>query len=295
MPVCVVCECEKTAEELFCCEKCGAPEEFELPVLTYCAEHQEKHTMGYHKTYATPFTVYTKVLDILTTEEDSDKRQNMFVEDLLARWVGVEIPPRARPGSGSDPLPTVWSSPRMADLLLQTSNSSNSNGNPSPQYPSLVAFIGGTGSGKSTLIKSLIRLDGRNDATFGSAIEPIPSSQTTTAALSSTSSDIHLYLDPLTEGDEEPLLLADSEGLDGGDPISLRALDGEDMRQGDGENVAAIPRKYKLGNIEWAAGHKRDRSYIVGHLYPRFLYTFSNVICFVTKNSRCVLLQLLYS
>jgi len=290
MPICVLCECEIAAEKLFCCEKCGAPEEFGLPVLTYCAEHQAKHTMGYHKTYATPFTVYTKVLDILTTEEDSAKRQNMFVEDLFARWVGVEIPPRARPGSGSDLLPTVWSSQRMADLLRQASKSSSGSGNPSPQYPSLVAFIGGTGSGKSTLIKSLIRLDGSNHVTSGLAMEPIPSSQATTAALSSTSSDIHLYLDPLTAGDEEPLLLADSEGLDGGDPISLRALDGEEMRQDDGEPAAAILRNYKLGNIDWATGHKRDRSYIIGHLYPRFLYTFSDVICFVTEKSRFILL-----
>jgi len=293
MPVCMLCGRERAAEEIFCCEKCGAPEGFVLPVLTYCAEHQAEHLMGCHKTYATPFNVYNKVLDILTTEEDSDKRQGMFVEDLFARWVGVEIPPRARPGTGSDPLPTVWSSSRMAELLHQASKSSNSSGNPSTQstqYPSLVAFIGGTGSGKSTLIKSLIRLDSRDHVTSGPAIEPIPSSQAATATLSSTSSDIHLYLDPLTAGDEGPLLLADSEGLDGGDPISLRALDGEAVWQEDWETSEAILRNYKLGNIGWSTGYKRDRSYIVSHLYPRFLYTFSDVICFVTEKSRFVLL-----
>jgi hypothetical protein len=292
MPFCAGCgpEREIATEELFCCEQCGAPPQFGLPVLTYCSDHQEKHTFGFHKEYATPFTVYMKVLGILTTEEDGAKRKNMFVEDLLACWVGVDIPPRAKSGSGSDPLPTVWSSSRMADLLRQASESSNSSGNPSPQYPSLVSFIGGTGSGKSTLIKSLIRLDGRTHPTSKPAMEPIPSSQSTAAALSSTSSDIHLYLDPLTAGNEEPLLLADSEGLDGGDPISLQIFEEGEMRREDGEKAADQSHKYNLGNIGWATGHKRDRSYIVGHLYPRFLYTFSDVICFVTEKSRFILL-----
>ena len=40
--------------------------------------------------------------------------------------------------------------------------------------------------------------------------------------------------------------------------------------------------------IEWAVGDpdKNRRGYAVGHLYPRILYTFSDVIVFVQRNPK---------
>ncbi|KAI9767630.1 MAG: hypothetical protein M1839_004461 [Geoglossum umbratile] len=166
------------------------------------------------------------------------------------------------PGNAGNAQPSLWGYSRIADLLTD-------NRDPETQYPSLVSFIGRTGSGKSTLIRSLIRLSCQDAPTPG--MEPVTSSPCT--AHKSTSSNVHLYSDPGTRHEEHPLLLADSEGLRGGPP--------EDP--GRFEGMATINSQR---TITWALNEKADRVYIVGHLYPRILYTFSDLICFVASTAR---------
>jgi energy-coupling factor transporter ATP-binding protein EcfA2 len=170
--------------------------------------------------------------------------------------------------------PSLCGYSRIADLLTDSV--------PEIQYPSLVSFIGRTGSGKSTLIRSLIRFSRQNEPSPG--MEPIPSSHI--AAHKSTSSDVHLYSDPGTEHETHPLLLADSEGLRGGPPESRPGPFGSGE---DGDFVVATINDQRT--ITWALKEKADRMYVVGHLYPRFLYTFSDLICFVASTARYVKLR----
>lgn len=99
---------------------------------------------------------------------------------------------------------------------------------------------------------------------------------------SPTSGDVHLYIDPHSAFSEFPMLYADCEGLEGGETApqaqSIKKKVVKAFKQ-DNENVREmkIPTdKGKLGTREWA----------VRNVYPRLLYTFSDVVCFVLKNTR---------
>jgi len=92
--------------------------------------------------------------------------------------------------------------------------------------------------------------------------------------------DVHLYPDQATYGTRMPLFFADSEGLDGGDqePASLKWK--------ISKNTSPRSRK-----IEWAtraSGLKRED--VVADLFPKILYTFSDVVVFVLSNPRYDLL-----
>ncbi|OCL00524.1 uncharacterized protein K441DRAFT_444104, partial [Cenococcum geophilum 1.58] len=204
--------------------------------------------------------VYQQVEAVLATVEDESSRHQMHCYDSLARWIGITMP-----DDTDNTQPSLCGYSRIADLLTDSV--------PEIQYPSLVSFIGRTGSGKSTLIRSLIRFSRQNVPSPG--MEPIPSSHV--GAHKSTSSDVHLYSDPGTEHETHPLLLADSEGLRGGPPEPRPDF------------VVATINDQRT--ITWALKEKADRMHIVGHLYPRFLYTFSDLICFVASTARYVKLR----
>lgn len=117
---------------------------------------------------------------------------------------------------------------------------------------------------------------------------------------SPTSGDVHLYIDPQSAFSDLPMLYADCEGLEGGEvpPQSksltsrVRALkpDNWSSRPMNIPQEKIIPQErnilqeknvpqekhVKIGSREWA----------VRNVYPRLLYTFSDVIVFVLKNTR---------
>ncbi len=97
------------------------------------------------------------------------------------------------------------------------------------------------------------------------------------------------------------MLYADCEGLEGGarEPMGAKSRN-KSRREEPGlehRKRSAIPRKPRARwshstserEILWATTEqKRSRDYLVRNLYPRLLYTFSDVIVFVMKNPRVI-------
>lgn len=117
-----------------------------------------------------------------------------------------------------------------------------------------------------------------------------------------TSGDVHLYSDPKTLMSDSPIMYADCEGLEGGErePLGAR-LKRKDkpskFGQVDpfGQKVPKMPYASER-EIIWAdTNEKRSREFMVTHLYPRLLYTFSDVVVFVLKNPRSVGLMVPFS
>lgn len=128
-----------------------------------------------------------------------------------------------------------------------------------------------------------------------------------------TTGDVHIYADPSSAFSTTPLLFVDCEGLNGGEamPKQLRHHhhQSQDPRQAtrSGTTPASPPpyepttsseggdqgRRYVRTRhsskraIAWAkTPQTRKREYAVSQLYPRVLYTFSDVVVFVLRNPR---------
>ena len=116
------------------------------------------------------------------------------------------------------------------------------------------------------------------------------------------SANVHLYADPETRLTKSPVLWADCEGLEGGErapraeAVKLldRALEMNPQRKGSsGPYTWERPHRKGYGasrNLLWATGDKEKskREYAVTELYPRLLYTFSDVVVFVLRNPKQV-------
>lgn len=112
-----------------------------------------------------------------------------------------------------------------------------------------------------------------------------------------TSANVHLYADPRTIMTDAPILYADCEGLEGGESTPKaeehklqdrtftarsRSIDSH-FRRRLHRKGQGISRK-----LSWAVGDKEKskREYAVTELYPKLLYTFSDVVVFVLRNSK---------
>ena len=104
---------------------------------------------------------------------------------------------------------------------------------------------------------------------------PIAGSSTGKSKGTSTSAEVNLYREPYTFGSETPILYADCECLDGGEPVCSK-------HQKDWSDYG---RSYIMA-FTHSSGESMDRTTAVNTLYPRFLYIFSDVVCMVTSNPR---------
>lgn len=104
---------------------------------------------------------------------------------------------------------------------------------------------------------------------------------------SPTSGDVHLYADPETAYTRLPMLFADCEGLQGGEtePAAnkLRQKSKNTPTQGRSRLFKGQQREVVIAKSNSEA---KNREWFVKRVYPRLLYTFSDVIVFVLRNTR---------
>jgi hypothetical protein len=91
----------------------------------------------------------------------------------------------------------------------------------------------------------------------------------------STTGEVNLYCDPRTFGTVSPQLYIDCEGLGGGEPAAAA----HQKKWQDSSRSHPIHQKQKQDI-------PIDRKWAVENLYPKFIYLFSDVVCYVTRNPR---------
>lgn len=235
----------------------------------------------------TPPDVAEKVKNALAPPADDRVREQLYRADEVTSWFGIERP------SDSGP-PIFQDYGRFTDLMASTDQvrlreftTDGCQIGRDTRTPSLVSFVGQTGAGKSTLIKLIV------DFAVDRAVQYQTPVIGAVGAHNPTSEDVHLYLDPRTADGQAPVLFADCEGLEGGEREPIAALFKRKRRSEkaeDGRIASKISRAVKIiseRELLWADGPRaRTREFAVTNLYPRLLYTFSDVIVFVLKNPR---------
>ena len=134
-------------------------------------------------------------------------------------------------------------------------------------------------------------------ADINEALFPLPVPTSPESLGKPTSSDIHLYRDPETALEDFPIFFVDSEGLHAGEelPVSQRAVEKLGWHQ---KTFAAASQRAaetlawsqkaleKVSAIRACFGVGKSRSSIVGEVFPKLLYTFSDVVCFIVRNDQ---------
>jgi energy-coupling factor transporter ATP-binding protein EcfA2 len=219
---------------------------------------------------------------------DPGIQERMHLDDEDTTWFGI-----ARDATGR---PIFQDYGRYSTLIANSAS-----GAYRTRFPRLVSFIGQTGAGKSTLVKMLIERQSYGiDAPEKSRLFPCPIVGSARNDSVPTSGDVHLYADPSTCFTIFPTLYADCEGLEGGENIPIgsryRGAEAGILRKRDDSsldpNREKKRRRLSLGQqrpIAWAdSPTKQKRQYGVTELYPRLLYTFSDVVVFVLQNPKYV-------
>ncbi|KAM0085659.1 hypothetical protein ACKRZS_001983 [Fusarium odoratissimum] len=212
-------------------------------------------------------TKWNKIKGVVSNIASSFSPASHFQRDETTKWFGLHI---SSPPGRKDRIATLVETTRFSSLLEESLHFHKRS--PKRQYPSICSFVGDTGAGKSTLIRSLI-FDSEQALDFDPLDAPVPGAQTGSSAIRSTTGEVNLYLDPSTFGTVAPMFYADCEGLLGTEPLAA-------------EHQTEWARYGQRYLIESKDGKPVDRRTAVKTIYPRFLYIFSDVICYVTRNHR---------
>ncbi|KAF5687085.1 hypothetical protein FCIRC_2473 [Fusarium circinatum] len=212
-------------------------------------------------------TKWNKIKGVVSDIASSFSPASHFQRDETTKWFGLHI---SSPPGHKDRITTLVETTRFSSLLEESLHFHKHS--PKRQYPSICSFVGDTGAGKSTLIRSLI-FESERALDFDPLDAPVPGAQTGSSAIRSTTGEVNLYLDPSTFGTVAPMFYADCEGLLGTEPLAAEHQ----------TEWAKYGQRYL---IESKNGKPVDRRTAVKTIYPRFLYIFSDVICYVTRNHR---------
>jgi energy-coupling factor transporter ATP-binding protein EcfA2 len=282
--VCESCEVEKSP--VWDCSYC------DMNFCDDCWGKQGPHKAGRTGPDGLPHekanpTIVKRLQDILTPPQEHSEQQILHTEDEDTKWFGM--------------VHNSQNSPAFQDYGRYSAIMADSNsGEFKFRYPQLVSFIGQTGAGKSTLIKMLMDQQERTNLPQEWTL-PSPVAGTSTNGNVPTSGDVHLYSDPSTYNTEFPMLYADCEGLEGGEniPMAAQYRSGAIAPQKEKSREDHAPREHRRRrkvskslhstqrDIKWAnSPDKSKRQYAVTELYPRVLYTFSDVIVFVLRNAK---------
>jgi energy-coupling factor transporter ATP-binding protein EcfA2 len=281
-----ICEaCDEIKATVWNCANCG------MNFCDACWDRQAQHKPGRTGPDGLPHekadpAIVERLKSILTPPKEQIEQQMLHVEDEDTTWFGMARNHLNQP---------IFQDYGRYPAMMADYNS----GEYKLRFPQLVSFIGQTGAGKSTLIKMLIDQQERHHDTY-ERLFPSPVVGSLANENVPTSGDVHLYSDPATCYGEFPMLYADCEGLEGGEhlPISAQLCNAPTLHK-EKERDSQMPRKGRerrritrglhctQRNIEWADSfEKQKRQYAVTELYPRLLYTFSDVIVFVLRNPK---------
>lgn len=276
------CEvCEELKPCVWNCANCG------MDFCDVCWGRQAQHKPGRTGPDGLPHekadpTIVERLKSILTPPKEQTEQQMLHLDDEDTTWFGMARSSLNRP---------IFQDYGRYSAMMADCNT----GEYKLRFPQLVSFIGQTGAGKSTLIKMLIDQQERRHRTE-ERLFPSPVVGSLSNENIPTSGDVHLYSDPATCYGEFPMLYADCEGLEGGEhlPVSAQYCSAPTLHK-EKDNQKPKRRKISKGrhptqrDIEWADSfEKQKRQYAVTELYPRLLYTFSDVIVFVLRNPKYV-------
>ncbi|OCL08712.1 hypothetical protein AOQ84DRAFT_339905 [Glonium stellatum] len=251
-----------------------------------CWDYQRAHRQGKRGRDGKPhektdYRSAKRFEKILNPQDDPASLAKAHLADEQSKWFGW-----SRDGSNEN-----QNEPALVEFDAYTNLMAGSaSADAPPKYPQLVSFIGQTSAGKSTLIKMLVEHEEYRSDSGGTLKLPSPVVGSTTNDKVPTSADVHLYADPATYLGQKPILYADCEGLGAGevDPVATTSY-----KFFQGESTKGLVAKYSASRtrrLEWADPRQNPltctRQFAVGDLYPRLLYSFSDVVVFVSKNAK---------
>lgn len=217
---------------------------------------------------------------VFAGEVDPQKQQAQLRNDRTARWLSID---QGTTDPGADGTAAGYGTLFVTDRFeaLTGRDVAGTVNSTLDLFPSLVSFIGETGAGKSTLVKGLIRL--APEIQEPELLEtPVTRCASTGSITAPTTEGVNLYSEPTSAASQSPIFFADCEGFGAGAARGLLSTDNGELTILDEIEISA----------ESEIGANCSRSRAVENLYARFLYAFSDVVCFVAKDAQTLSAQM---